>query len=140
MQQKDNIIYGRPLVNGTGEGYILVSDEPISFYGGVDPYTGAIIEEGHPLHGKKISGKILIFPYGKGSTVGSYILLRLKKRNLAPAGVVNIESEPIIIVGCMISGIPLMDKPNKKITGRLNNKFAKIIVNSKKAYMVLHDE
>ena len=140
MQQKSKIIYGRPLVSGSSEGNLLVSNEPISFYGGVDPNTGVIVEKNHSLYGKKITGKILVVPYGKGSTVGSYVLLRLKKRGLAPSGIINVESEPIIIVGCIISRIPLMDRPDIEITDIPNNKFAKMIVSFDKAYMVWQDE
>lgn len=102
-------IKGRPLVEGEAEGELLVTSQPISFYGGVDPETSRIVEKGHELEGKSLAGKILVFPYGKGSTVGSYILLRLKKKGLAPAAVINRVSEPIIIIGCMISNIPLLD-------------------------------
>ncbi len=102
-------IRGRPLVEGEAEGTLLVSREPISFYGGVDPESGVVVEKGHELEGESVAGRILVFPHGKGSTVGSYILLRLAKRGLAPAGIVNLASEPIIIIGCLISGIPLMD-------------------------------
>ncbi len=109
------IIRGRGLVEGKACGEILVSEEPISFYGSVDPVTGKIVERGHPLYGETIAKKILVFPYGKGSTVGSYIILRLARRGLAPAGIVNIESEQIIIIGCMISSIPLMDRPEKDV-------------------------
>ncbi len=141
MLSRNKIIYGRPLVDGFGEGLTLVSKEPISFYGGVDPITGKVIEKKHPLYGKTIAGKILIFPYGKGSTVGSYILLRLKKRGLAPAGIINVESEPIIIVGCIISEIPLMDKPEIDVSEIPSGKKAKIYVRyNEKAYMVLQDE
>jgi len=110
------IIKARSIVPGNVSGLALVSRDPISFYGGVDPETGVIVEPGHSLEGEKISGKILIFPYGKGSTVGSYIIYRLKKRNLAPLAIVNLETEPIIVVGCVLSRIPLVDKPEANVT------------------------
>ncbi|MCD6369377.1 MAG: DUF126 domain-containing protein [Thermoproteales archaeon] len=110
------IIKARSIVPGNVSGLALVSRDPISFYGGVDPETGVIVEPGHSLEGEKISGKILIFPYGKGSTVGSYIIYRLKKRNLAPLAIVNLETEPIIVVGCVLSRIPLVDKPEADVT------------------------
>lgn len=91
---------------------MLVSEEPLSFYGGVDPLTGKIVERGHELYGRSVAGAILVFPYGKGSTVGSYTLLRLARRGKAPAGIVNLVSEPIVVVGCMLGGIPLMDSPD----------------------------
>jgi predicted aconitase with swiveling domain len=106
------IFRGRGLVRGRGRGPLLVSEEPLSFYGGVDPLTGEIVERGHELYGRSVAGAILVFPYGKGSTVGSYTLLRLARRGKAPAGIVNLASEPIVVVGCMLGGIPLMDSPD----------------------------
>ncbi|RLG05903.1 MAG: hypothetical protein DRN65_06265 [Thaumarchaeota archaeon] len=100
---------GRVIKEGKAEGVALVSDKPISFYGGVDPETGKIIEKSHPLYGNSISKRILVFPYGKGSTVGSYILLRLKKRGLAPSAIINERCEPIIAVGAIIAEIPAVD-------------------------------
>ncbi len=101
---------GRKISKGVAEGEVLVSSEPISFYGGVDPESGVIVENGHPLEGKSIAGRILVFPSGKGSTVGSYALYRLKKNGKAPAGIINRECETIVAVGAIISEIPLVDK------------------------------
>lgn len=105
------IVRGRGLVEGQDRGRLLITAEPISFYGGVDPETGVIVERGHELRGLSVAGAVLVFPYGKGSTVGSYTLLRLSKRGKAPAGIVNVESEPIVVVGCVLGRIPLIDKP-----------------------------
>jgi predicted aconitase with swiveling domain len=105
---------GRIIKKGKAEGEAIVSSEPIGFLGGVDPDTGIIIEKGHPLEGKSIKGKILVFPTGKGSTVGSYVLYRLKKNNVAPVGIVNEECEPIVAVGAIISDIPCVDKIDTK--------------------------
>jgi len=101
---------GRAIWRGWARGEALVSNQPISFYGGVDPETGKIVEKGHELEGRSIAGKILAFPYGKGSTVGSYIILRLKRRGLAPRAIVNLRCEPIIAVGAIIAEIPTIDK------------------------------
>ena len=92
------------------EGEALVSSEPISFFGGVDPDTGVVVEAGHQLEGQCVAGRVLVFPMGKGSTVGSYILYRMKKNGVAPAAIVNSESEPIVAVGAIISEIPLADE------------------------------
>lgn len=105
---------GRIIKNGKAEGEAIVSREPIGFFGGVDPETGIVIEKGHSLEGKSIKGKILVFPTGKGSTVGSYILYRLKKNNAAPAGIINEDCEPIVAVGAIISDIPCVDKIDTK--------------------------
>ncbi len=106
-------IKGRIISKGTAKGSVLLSKDPLSFLGGVDPKTGIVIEKGHSLEGKSIVGKILVFPRGKGSTVGSYILLQLKKNNTAPAGIINLEAEPIIAVGAIISKIPMLDRLEK---------------------------
>jgi predicted aconitase with swiveling domain len=103
------ILRGRVIKQGRAEGEALVSPTPIGFLGGVDPTTGAVIERGHPLQGAVVAGRILVFPTGKGSTVGSYTLYRLAKQGLAPAGIINAESEPIVAVGAIISDIPMVD-------------------------------
>jgi len=101
---------GRIVSKGEAEGEALVSKEPLSFFGSIDLETGKVIEKGHDLFGKNIAGKILVFPTGKGSTVGSYAIYRLKKKGKAPAGIINKETEAIIATGAIISGIPLIDK------------------------------
>lgn len=101
---------GRKISPGKAKGEALVSKMGISFYGGVDPDTSKVVEKGHDLEGKCISGKVLVFPQGKGSTVGSYTLYRLKKNGKAPAAIVNAECETIVAVGAIISGVPCVDK------------------------------
>jgi len=101
---------GRKISAGVAEGEALVTNQAISFYGGVDADKGIVVEKGHELEGKSIAGKILIFPTGKGSTVGSYTLYRMKKNGMAPAAMINRECEPIVAVGAIISNIPLVDK------------------------------
>ena len=100
---------GRKISTGQAVGEALVTSMGISFYGGVDPETGCVVEKGHELEGQSIAGRVLVFPIGKGSTVGSYTLYRLKKAGLAPAAIVNLESETITAVGCIISDIPCVD-------------------------------
>ncbi len=101
---------GRVIFSGKVKGEAIVTDKAISFFGGVDPDTGKVTEKGHPLEGKSIAGKILVFPRGKGSTVGSYALYRLKKNNVAPLAMINKECETIVAVGVIISEIPCVDK------------------------------
>jgi len=101
---------GRIISRGVAESDALKTNQPISFYGGVDPETSEILEKGHELQGKRIKGKILVFPTGKGSTVGSYTLYRLKKGGVAPAGIINGECETVVAVGAIISEIPCIDK------------------------------
>lgn len=92
-----------------------MTDAPISFLGGVDPTTGVVIEAGHPLEGQSIVGRVLAFPHGKGSTVGSYVLYGLARNGVAPAAIVNEEAETIIAAGALIAGIPLVDRPERPI-------------------------
>ena len=100
---------GRVIRRGVARGRALVSPEPIGFFGYIDPESGVVVEKGHPLAGKNIAGRILVFPTGKGSTVGSYTLYRLKRNGCAPAGIINSQSEPIVAVGAIIADIPTVD-------------------------------
>jgi predicted aconitase with swiveling domain len=101
---------GRTISRGIVEAKALTTSQPISFYGGIDPESSEILEKGHELQGKYIKGKILVFPTGKGSTVGSYTLYRLKRGGVAPAGIINSECETVVAVGAIISEIPCVDK------------------------------
>lgn len=111
----DVIIRARGIGHGAGTGRLLVTDAPISFLGGVDPATGMIVEPGHPRHGESIAGRVLVFPHGKGSTVGSYVLYGLARNRVAPAAIVNEEAETIIAAGALMAGIPLVDRPERPI-------------------------
>jgi predicted aconitase with swiveling domain len=104
---------GRTISRGCAEGEVLLSRDPISFLGSVDPETGIVVEEKHSLAGKSIKGKVLVFPHGKGSTVGSYVMYQLKKNEAAPVAIINLETEPIVAVGAIISEIPLVDMLEK---------------------------
>ncbi|NYZ77329.1 DUF126 domain-containing protein [Candidatus Micrarchaeota archaeon] len=114
-------IKARPVSKGRASGEVLLSREPFSFLGGVDPKTGVVMEKGHELEGKSIAGKVIVFPNGKGSTVGSYVILGLAKNKKAPAAIINLEAEPIIVVGAIISKIPMVDRPEKDIFKLLKN-------------------
>jgi len=100
---------GRAIFEGKAEGQALVSSSPMSFYGGVNPDTGEIVERGSELVGQSVKGRVLVFPYGKGSTVGSYVLYRLAKNGVAPRAIVNAKCETIVAVGAIISEIPCVD-------------------------------
>jgi predicted aconitase with swiveling domain len=101
---------GRIIFDGKAEGEALVTDIGISFYGGVDPESGVVLEKDHPLEGQSISGKVLVFPRGKGSTVGSYTLYRLMKGGAAPLAIINVECDTVVAVGAIISEIPCVDQ------------------------------
>jgi len=100
---------GRTISPGKAKGEAIVSKEPVGFYGGIDPKTGVVIEKGHELEGKSVKDKILVFPQGKGSTVGSYVIYGLKKNGVAPAAIVNRETETIVATGVILAGIPCVD-------------------------------
>jgi predicted aconitase with swiveling domain len=101
---------GRTISPGKAEGEAIVSPEPIGFYGGIDIKTGIVIEKGHPLEGKSVKDKIFVFPCGKGSTVGSYVIYGIKKNGVAPAGIINKETETIVATGVILAGIPCVDQ------------------------------
>jgi len=107
------LVRGRKISGGTAEGLALVSREPISFFGGVNPDSGVVTEKGHELEGTTVKDRVLIFPNGKGSTVGSYTLYRMKRNGVAPKAIINVECEPIVAVGAIISDIPAVDRLEK---------------------------
>jgi predicted aconitase with swiveling domain len=115
------ILNARSISKGKASGEALLSKEPIGFLGGVDPETGVVIEKGHQLEGQCVAGRVLVFPNGKGSTVGSYVMLQLAKNNKAPTAIINISAEPIIVVGAIISRIPMVDKAENDIYAVLKN-------------------
>jgi predicted aconitase with swiveling domain len=104
------VFRGRSICAGAAEGEALVTTMGISFFGGVDPDSGVVVEKGHELEGQTVAGKILVFPTGKGSTVGSYTIYRLSKAGKAPLAILNAECEPITAVGCIIAEIPCIDQ------------------------------
>jgi len=108
------VLSGRVIVEGRCRAKALVSAKPISFLGGVDPADGKIIEKGHDLCGECIKGRILCFPHGHGSTVGSYVLYSLAKKGLAPKAIVNQTADPVVVVGAIISEVPMVDQVDVK--------------------------
>ena len=108
MGREGLVLKGKGVVEGRVLGEALVSTMPISFLGSVDPETGVVVEKGHDLEGECLAGKILCFPHGKGSTVGSYVLLALKKKGQAPLALVNEVADPIVVVGAVVADIPMV--------------------------------
>jgi hypothetical protein len=104
------ILKGRKVIGGKAEGEAVVTAQPISFLGGVDPDKGTVVERGHELEGQSITGKVFVFPHGKGSTAGPYIIYAMAKRQTAPSAIINVEAEPIIAVGAAMGNIPLVDR------------------------------
>lgn len=127
-------VKGRIISRGVAEGEVLLSKDPISFLGGVDAKTGIVVEKDHAIEGKNVKGKVLVFPRGKGSTVGSYVILQLKKNRVAPAAIINLEAETIIAVGAIISRIPMLDKLERDPFSFLKNKM-KVKVDAERGFI-----
>jgi len=104
------ILKGHKVVKGKAEGEALVSQSPISFMGGVNPETGLIVEKGHELEGMSVCEKILVFPTGKGSTVGSYQLYELAIQKKAPKAIINLRADSIVAIGAILGKIPIVDR------------------------------
>jgi predicted aconitase with swiveling domain len=106
---------GNGLVGGIGEGPALVTTEGIAFNLGVDEVTGVVIETGHALEGECVAGRVVVCRSGKGSTAGSFSLLQLAQRGLAPAAIVNMQADAVITAGCVLAGIPLVHRLDRDI-------------------------
>lgn len=111
----EKIVKCRKISRGHARGPVLLTRESLSFLGGLDPETGTVIDANHELYGRKISGKILVMPSGKGSTVGSYVIYQMYKNKTAPLAIIALEAEPIIATGAIMAGIPMVDQPQEPI-------------------------
>lgn len=99
---------GKAAVKGKAEGEALVSSKPISYMGGVNLATGICIQAGHDWLGKNISGKILVYPHGKGSSGDTVRLWTLSQNKKSPAAIINNRADPITVQGAMLTGIPMI--------------------------------
>lgn len=127
-------IKGRVISKGLAQGEVLSTHEPITFLGGVDSKTGVVTEKGHELNGECVAGKILVFPRGKGSTVGSYVIYGLKKQGKAPAAIINLEAEEVVATGAIIAGIPMLDSVGSASFKSLK-KGMRVSVNAEEGYI-----
>jgi len=93
----------RTLVPGTAEGPALVLDEPLSFWGGLDPATGDITDVRHPQHGASVTGRILVMPSGRGSSSSSSVFAESIRAGTAPAAIVLGEADPILALGAIVA-------------------------------------
>ena len=107
---REIILKGKTVVGGKAEGEALVSPEPICFLGGVNPENGMLTEKGHALEGELMGGKILVFPTGKGSTGGSYLIYETSSNGVGPRAILNCKVEVVTVVGAIISEIPMLDQ------------------------------
>ncbi len=96
---------GRGITSGVAEGEAIVTAEPFSFSHGLDPTTGQIFDVSDELLGQSVKGKVLIFPYGKGSSTGSLYVIEAARLNNTPAAVINVETEPVIAGGFVLARI-----------------------------------
>ena len=94
---------GRVLVEGSARGPALVLEEPLSFWGGLDPSTGEIVEAGHPQRGEVVTGRILVMPSGRGSSSSATVLAEAIRAGTAPAGIVLGEPDDIIAIGALVA-------------------------------------
>ena len=95
---------GRTLVEGETSGPALVLDEPMSFWGGLDPSTGRIVEANHPQRGALVTGRILVMPSGRGSSSSATVLAESIRSGTGPAGIVLREADDILVVGALVAG------------------------------------
>ncbi|HDD72402.1 MAG TPA: DUF126 domain-containing protein [Candidatus Bathyarchaeota archaeon] len=100
----------RRVVGGRGEGEAVVSKKPLSFLEGVDVKTGVIIDPELEAVGETVSGKVLVFPWCRGSTVGTYAIYGLASNGVAPSAMVCVEADIVSAVGCAMAGIPLVHR------------------------------
>jgi uncharacterized protein len=92
---------GRTLVEGEANGPALVLSEPVSFWGGLDPSTGRIVEANHPQRGTSVTGRILVMPSGRGSSSSATVLAESIRAGTGPAGIVLREADDILVVGAL---------------------------------------
>lgn len=93
----------RTILPGEAEGDVLATTEPLSFWGGVDPTTGNVIDIHHPLYGRNLAGRVLFMPTSRGSCTGSGVILDLVLSGRGPAALVFCESEDVLTLGVLIA-------------------------------------
>jgi predicted aconitase with swiveling domain len=101
---------GRIIYPGRAAGRVLKSTAPLSFFGGFDLERGVVTERSHPLENQCVSGRVLVFPTGTGSTVGSFALLRMARAGVGPAALLMRTCDTIVAVGAIIAEIPCVDQ------------------------------
>jgi len=94
---------GRTLVAGRASGLALVLDAPLSFWGGVDPATGALIDTHHPQRGASLTDRVLFMPSGRGSSSSSYVLAEAIRSGTAPVAIVLREPDGIVALGAIVA-------------------------------------
>lgn len=103
-------IKGRGLVEGIAHGEIIATRQALSFLGGVDRLTGKVVDQKNDLYQEKITGKVLYIPKSVGSTVGAYVIYAMSKNSIGSKAIICKDADSMLVTGCAISGIPLIDK------------------------------
>ena len=96
------------IVKGKVQGIALVAKNPMNFLGAVDKKTGKVRDEKHDLFGKSLAEKILVFPYGVGSSVGAYTIYSIKSNKCAPHAMICLKADLTTASGCALANIPLV--------------------------------
>jgi len=99
------VIKGRPLIPGEASGKLLVSDEPLSFWGGYDYQTGNVIDQRHPLAGRSVVGKILALPFTRGSSSTTAVLLESVKAGTAPAAILTTAPDSFFALASIVANV-----------------------------------
>jgi predicted aconitase with swiveling domain len=96
-------VRGSVLADGSAHGVALVLQEPLSFWGGVDPATGAIIDVRHPQRGTLVNGRVLVMSSVRGSSSSSSVLAESVRAGCAPAAILLGEPDLILAVGAAVA-------------------------------------
>jgi predicted aconitase with swiveling domain len=96
------ILRARRIIGGRASGRAVVSPEPLSFWGDLDPVTGRVSNPRHAAAGRELAGRVLVFPQGRGSSSAAQVLLEAIRRGTAPAAIVNLRTEPLLAVGPLV--------------------------------------
>ena len=96
-------IQGEALTSGSARGPVLFSDTALSFWGGVAPTSGEVIDRHHPLSGQIITGKVLAIPKGRGSCTGSSVLMEVILNGNGPSALVLEQTDEILALGAIVA-------------------------------------
>ena len=127
MSNKWKIVKGRGVTKGVGEGAALVINGPFTFAHDVEPSTGFIIDLKCGKTGESVKGKVMVFPFGRGSTTGSAWLLETVRHGNGPSAIINVETEPILATGVIMArllygvSIPLVDRLEEDISAMVED-------------------